>query len=236
MRGLCKEVPSLAVIGYLVKTAAYLTFPAGPRALAEPSCCNSRMLEWERIRTWRTGERTRLIEARRALPLADRQRLGDAIAARVGALDVLNGAPCCVGFYWPIRGEPDLRTLVRSLLERGFSSALPVVVEKNAPVEFHRYAIGTRLTRQSVWGIPVPADGEPVRPDVLLVPLVGFDAACYRLGYGGGYYDRTLASFAPRPLAIGVGFELGELESTYPQPHDVPMDLIVTETRLLERC
>lgn len=176
-----------------------------------------------------------MIDERRALPLAVRQQVGDAIVARARTLDVLAGSPCSVGFYWPIRGEPDLRPFIASLLERGFTCALPVVVEKNAPVEFHRYAAGTKLTRQSVWGIPIPAARDPVRPDVLLVPLVGWDPACYRLGYGGGYYDRTLASLSPRPFAIGVGYELGRLETIHPQPHDIPMDVIVTEERLIER-
>src|SRR5690606_16826023 len=187
------------------------------------------------IKHWRKAQRSRLIGERRALPLEERQRMGDAIAVRAAAQDVLNREPCCVGFYWPIRGEPDLRAFVRSLLERGFTSALPVVVEKNAPVEFHNYTASTRLTRQSVWGIPIPAEPDPVQPDVLLIPLVGMDKQCYRLGYGGGYYDRTLASLSPRPFAIGVGFELGRLETICPQPHDIPMDTIVTEARTLKR-
>ena len=66
-------------------------------------------------------------------------------------------------------------------------------------------------------------------PSIVLAPLVGFDAACYRLGYGGGYFDRTLAALVPRPLAIGIGFAIQELETIHPQPFDVPMDLIVTE-------
>src|SRR5690606_38358929 len=193
------------------------------------------MPSWEDVKRWRKGERARLIEERRALPLADRQRFGEAIAAQLAQLDPLNGEPCCVGFYWPIRGEPDLRPFVQTLLERGFTSALPIVVEKNAPVEFHRYTLDSRLTRQSVWGIPIPAERDPVRPEVLLVPLVGMDRQCYRLGYGGGYYDRTLASLSPRPFAIGVGYEIGRLETIYPQPHDIPMDVIVTEERTLER-
>jgi 5-formyltetrahydrofolate cyclo-ligase len=194
------------------------------------------MQAWEDIKRWRTAQRTRLIDERRALPLADRKRVADAIAARAAELEALKGRPCCVGFYWPIRGEPDLREFVRSLLDRGFTAALPVVVEKNAPVEFHRFTPTTRLTRQSVWGIPIPAERDPVRPDVLLVPLVGMDEQCFRLGYGGGYYDRTLASLMPRPYAIGVGFELGRLETIYPQPHDIPMDVVITEARLVERA
>ena len=76
----------------------------------------------------------------------------------------------------------------------------------------------------------MPADGRVVTPTVLLVPLLGFDEAGYRLGYGGGYYDRTLAAMTPRPLTIGVGYEVGRLKTIRPQPHDIPMDAIATET------
>jgi 5-formyltetrahydrofolate cyclo-ligase len=70
----------------------------------------------------------------------------------------------------------------------------------------------------------------PIRPAALLVPLLGFDAADYRLGHGGGYYDRALATLTQRPLTIGIGYEFGRLETIYPQPHDLPMDAIVTES------
>ena len=80
-----------------------------------------------------------------------------------------------------------------------------------------------------MWGIPIPADGEVVWPDVLLVPLVGFDRRGFRLGYGGGFYDRTLADMPQRPTTLGVGFSLGMLETIYPQQHDIPMDVVVTE-------
>ena len=72
-------------------------------------------------------------------------------------------------------------------------------------------------------------------PEAVLAPLVGFDRQCYRLGYGGGYFDRTLAAMTPRALAIGVGFELSLIETIYPQAFDVPMDLIVTEVALRRR-
>jgi 5-formyltetrahydrofolate cyclo-ligase len=81
---------------------------------------------------------------------------------------------------------------------------------------------------RGIWNIPIPRERNSVRPTALLVPLVGFDAAGYRLGYGGGYYDRPLATLVPKPLTIGVGYELGRLETIYPQPHDIPMDAIVT--------
>ena len=82
---------------------------------------------------------------------------------------------------------------------------------------------------RGVWNIPIPSERALVEPTVLLVPLLGFDAAGYRLGYGGGYYDRTLAASAPRPFTIGVGHEFGRLQSIYPQSHDIPLDVIVTE-------
>jgi 5,10-methenyltetrahydrofolate synthetase len=86
-----------------------------------------------------------------------------------------------------------------------------------------------------IWDIPVPADGERVRPEVLLIPLVGFDDRCYRLGYGVGYYDRTLATFPRQTLCVGIGYELSYLPTIYPQPHDIPMSMIVTEARVIKR-
>ena len=83
---------------------------------------------------------------------------------------------------------------------------------------------------RGIWNIPIPSERYPVQPTVLLVPLVGFDAAGYRLGHGGGYYDRTLANLPQKPLGIGIGYDLGRLESIHPQPHDMPMDVIVTES------
>ena len=78
-------------------------------------------------------------------------------------------------------------------------------------------------------GIPAPVDTDVVVPDAAFVPLVGFDGAGYRLGYGGGYFDRTLAAAASRPLSIGVGTEAARLPTIHPQPHDIAMDFIVTE-------
>ena len=83
--------------------------------------------------------------------------------------------------------------------------------------------------RPGIWSIPVPTAAEPVEPDCLLVPLVGFDDAGYRLGYGGGYYDRTLASMRHRPLALGIGYAFQHLPTIHPQPFDQLMDAILTE-------
>lgn len=106
--------------------------------------------------------------------------------------------------------------------------ALPVVVEKNWPLVFREWAPDAKLA-PGIWDIPVPVDTPAVEPDVLLVPLVGFDPERGRLGYCGGHYDRTLASMCRKPLTIGIGFELAALPTIYPQPHDIPMDVIVTE-------
>jgi 5,10-methenyltetrahydrofolate synthetase len=133
-----------------------------------------------------------------------------------------------VGFCWPYRGEFDPRFAVRRLRENGARAALPRVVARGAPLQFQTWWPGAPL-RRGVLGIPVPDGTEPLKPQALLVPPVGFDACGYRLGYGAGYFDRTLAAAAPRPLAIAVAFELARMPTIHPQPHDVPMDFVVTE-------
>jgi hypothetical protein len=105
------------------------------------------------------------------------------------------------------------------------------VVAKGQPLEFWAWHPSAPL-RRGVWDIPIPVERLVVRPTALLVPLVGFDDAGYRLGYGGGYYDRTLAVMRPRPLTIGIGYELGRLATIHPQPHDIQLDAIVTEAGL----
>jgi 5-formyltetrahydrofolate cyclo-ligase len=110
-----------------------------------------------------------------------------------------------------------------------YCAALPVVVEKQQPMEFWSWQPQMKLVR-GIWNIPTPSERNPVQPTVLPVPLVGFDAAGYRMGQGGGYYDRTLATFAQKPLTIGIGHELGRLETIYAQRHDRSMDAIVTES------
>jgi 5-formyltetrahydrofolate cyclo-ligase len=186
------------------------------------------MENWVDIRSWRKGERARLIPERMALRGELRRHHNTAITA---ALRKLLSARMVIGFYWPIRGEYDARNLVRGLLDQGARAALPVVVQKGAPLIFRDWRPDTPMA-SGFWDIPVPAKGEPVIPTTLLVPLVGFDELGFRLGYGGGYYDRTLASLPAKPLAIGVGYELSHLETIYPQPHDIPMSMIVTESRV----
>lgn len=183
--------------------------------------------DWPAVRRWRRAARTALIAQRLAVPHAERARR-DAMIAALVERELERRGMRRLGFFWPFKGEFDPRPLARRLHARGVLLALPVVVASAAPLVFRPWAPGNRLV-PGVWNIPVPAEGEPVTPDVLLVPLVGFDAGRYRLGYGGGYYDRTLTAMTPRPFVIGIGFALSRLASIHPQPHDIPMDLIVTE-------
>lgn len=136
-----------------------------------------------------------------------------------------------VGFCWPIRAEVDCRPLILRLLAIGWQAAMPVVVARDAPMQFRAWAPEVPMT-QDPHGIPVPATQETPLPTVLLVPLVAFDSAGYRLGYGGGYFDRTLAACAVQPITIGVGYALSQIGSVYPAPHDIPLDAVVTEAGL----
>jgi len=184
------------------------------------------------IKSWRRAERERLIALRQAVPAEDRRRWGERIETELRV--PIAERPGILGVYWPFRGEFDPRPLIDWATAAGRGVALPVVVDRKGPLEYRAWRPGDRLV-DGVWNIPVPEKREVVLPAIVLAPLVGFDGACYRLGYGGGYFDRTLAALSPRPFAIGVGFELQRLETIHPLPFDVPMNLIVTETGMRQR-
>lgn len=184
-------------------------------------------MNWPEIRTWRKGQREAIIAHRMARSAEDRRRLSEPVLAYLRAVVTPARYPV-VGLYWPIRGEIDLRDYARDFVAAGGVVGLPVVVQDAAPVEFWRWQPGVALKRGH-WHIPVPPQREVVQPDLLVVPLVGFDAGRYRLGYGGGFYDRTLAAAVPRPPTIGIGFADVELPTIFPQPHDIALDVIVTE-------
>lgn len=182
---------------------------------------------WTDVNRWRKAERERLIAARLDVPAETRAGWAEAIAAGVLA-EIGDVEGRIVSAYWPFRGEPDLRPFMEEVARRGGRTALPVVVEKGRPLAFHLWQAGEALAR-GVWNIPVPAEQRPCMPDVVIAPVVGYDPACYRLGYGGGFFDRTLASLSARPRVIGVGYGAARVPTIYPQMHDIPMDLIVTE-------
>ena len=181
---------------------------------------------------WRKAERTRLRAARLALSVAERKEIGEALAGYLRQVlqDRFGGAQGKVlSAYWPIKGEPDLRPLMADLHEGGVTVALPLVETKAAPLTFRRWTPETRMVRGD-WNIPVPPPDAPVvTPDIALAPLVGWTADGYRLGYGGGYFDRTLAALSPKPFVVGIGINAAQLKTIYPQPHDIPLDLILTE-------
>ncbi|MCL4767025.1 MAG: 5-formyltetrahydrofolate cyclo-ligase [Hyphomicrobiaceae bacterium] len=185
------------------------------------------------IAAWRQGQRKRLLELRRSLPLPERAALIEPLLGNLRTvLERLELGT--LGIYWPIQREVDVRPLADEICDRrGAALALPVVVRKGAPLEYWQWRMGDSIER-GFWNIPVPRQRHPVEPDAVVAPLVGFWDH-YRLGYGGGYFDRTLAAARKRPYAIGLGFELSRLDGFVPQPHDIPMDVIVTDASIHER-
>jgi 5-formyltetrahydrofolate cyclo-ligase len=185
------------------------------------------------FRAWRKEKRAELLRMRGVLtPEAHERKSGQVMERLLSAFRHFGSAT--VSFYWPFRGEISALPFMEYVLSAGGSAALPVVLGKGLALEFRLWKPGDPMA-SGVYDIPYPATGECVEPDVLIAALVGFDSACYRLGYGGGYYDRTLAAAGKKPLSIGIGFESARLETIYPQPYDVPMDWIVTEDAIVER-
>lgn len=168
--------------------------------------------------------------------IADRLSISPDLRNRYAAniikrLDAIIGSPIgyVVSGYWPFRGEPDLRPWIESISARGGQFALPVVVERHKPLIFRLWTPGAPLIR-GIWNIPVPDDSaEEVTPDIVIAPVVGFDPRCYRLGYGGGYFDRTLEVIGTRAKMLGVGYAQQAVHTIHAQSHDIPMDAVVTE-------
>lgn len=141
--------------------------------------------------------------------------------------------PHTVGFYWPLPGEFDARDALSRWLAQDVrrQAALPVIAMKGHALVFHAWAPDTPM-RIGHHRIPEPLDTPAVLPDLLLIPCVGFDDDGYRLGYGGGYYDRTLAGWpgTSRPATVGIAYDACRIASLPREPHDLPLDAIVTET------
>ena len=176
---------------------------------------------------WRRSQRRWLIAARLAMSEEARAAASRSIEAALNQR-FPPGSISLVGGYWPIQGEFDPLPYLRSVLAAGAAAALPAAARPGEPLEYRPWTPRTRMAAGR-WNIRHPAEGDAVTPAALLVPLVGFDAAGHRLGYGGGFFDRTLAALTPRPLAIGLAFEAQRIDDLGPRPHDEPMDVIVTE-------
>ena len=187
----------------------------------------------EQLKAWRKSERERLIAAREALDPETLERFRHRIDGHL-ARAFPGLATAKLAFCWPIRAEYDARHLARTLRERGALTALPVVVAPRQPLAFREWHPGVALGTGPL-GIPFPLNSEAVLPDAVLVPMNGWDDAGYRLGYGGGFFDRTLAGISKKPVVIGVSYELAQMKSIHPQSWDMPVDWVVTERGVYRR-
>lgn len=179
--------------------------------------------------------RAEALRRRAAIAHERRAEIGEALAALFLA-EVSVAPMMSVAGYWPVRDEVDVLPLLGKLGERGCKVALPCVSGRGVPLVFRLWRPEDRL-RQGAFGIMEPADAPPVVPDVVLVPVVAFDAGCNRLGYGAGFYDRTLAAIRAegKVLAAGIGCEAQKFDSVPAEGHDVAMDMIVTEKAVYRR-
>src|SRR4051812_13027580 len=190
-------------------------------------------MDGDTLKRWRKEQRERLIGERSALDPETIERWRHRID---GFLE--RSFPGLAGrrfaFCWPIRNEYDARHLAKTLRERGTLTALPVVVAPRTPLVFREWHPGVKLAKGPL-DIPYPVDSPEIVPDVVLLPMNGWDLKGYRLGYGGGFFDRTLASLATRPVTVGVSYELARLDTIHPQSWDIPMDYVVTERGVYRR-
>lgn len=194
-------------------------------------------MDAEALKQWRKAARERLVAARLAVAPdvlhAFRVRIDTHLERAFPGL-----AHGLLAMCWPFKNEYDPRFLAHTLRQRGARTALPAVVAPRQPLIFREWKPGDELAK-GVYDIPYPAAGESVAPDFALVPMNGFDEGGYRLGYGGGFFDRTLAYLrrdnANATVAIGVTYELARMETIHPQPYDIPMDYVATERGVYER-
>ncbi len=141
-----------------------------------------------------------------------------------------------IGAYWPIRGEFDPLPALHRWKEDGELTeqprlrriGLPVVDKQHKTLRFHAWYPGCPM-EEDAFGIPKPKETEVLEPSLLFVPCVGYAYGGYRLGYGGGFYDRTLATLRPRPYTVGLGFHNGYVEEFEPEPHDVALNAILND-------
>lgn len=185
------------------------------------------------LKSWRRTQRERLIAERLAIPdetlAAWRQRMDGYLERSFPGL-----ARQRVAFCWPIKNEYDARHFARTLRGLGALTALPVVTAPKSPLAFREWHPGVELAK-GVLDIPYPLHSREIVPDAVLLPMNGWDAKGYRLGYGAGFFDRTLARLAKKPVVIGVSYEQARLDTIHPQAWDIPVDYLVTERGVYRR-
>jgi len=189
------------------------------------------------LAAWRADRRAALIDQRMAVAKETLQAWRQAIDRHIergfpGLAQHAAGA--IVAICWPHRNEYDARHIAARLRRAGATIILPVVVAPQKPLQFRAWTPDMPMASGPL-GIPYPAQGEPVTPTAVILPMAGFDDNGYRLGYGGGYFDRTLAALPRRSLVIGVANEFARLPTIYPQSHDIPVDYVVTEAGIYRR-
>ena len=191
-------------------------------------------MDGDTLKRWRKDQRERLIRERSALDPVTLERWRHRIDGFLErSFPGLAGRK--VAFCWPIRAEYDARHLAKTLRERGSLTALPVVVAPKQPLVFREWHPGVELAKGAL-DIPYPVGSRELVPEAVLLPMNGWDEQGYRLGYGGGFFDRTLESLAKKkPAVIGVSYELAKLKTIHPQKWDIPMDWIVTERGVYRR-
>lgn len=188
----------------------------------------------ENWQAWRKQQRERLIADRMAVSALQHQHWSNTISDFLQR-EFLILQTMKIGLYWPFRGEYDPRLASRYFWESGATLALPEVVDRHKPLAFREWWPDAPM-KTGAYNIPVPQGTHRIEPDVLIIPVVGFDQKGYRLGYGSGYYDRTLAAYPVPPLTIGVAFEMQRLENVHPQQHDIAMQYVVTEAGMFKGC
>lgn len=181
----------------------------------------------------KTALRRTLVQQR--LNMADRLQCADDLQ-RVMRIWLVHRPDLVIGAYWPIKGEFDPLPVLHRWKEDGElldkpqrrRIGLPVIDKVTKTMRFHAWHPGCPM-EEDAYGIPKPKDTEVIIPSLLFVPCVGYAPGGYRLGYGGGFYDRTLSSLSPRPFTVGLGFTQGFIEDFLPEPHDVPLDAILND-------
>jgi len=170
--------------------------------------------------------RHQLIAARRALPDAVKAQADARIAARLANWIATNKVRI-IGVYLPMQGEPDLSALYAQWSDAGLTLAMPIALEKNAPLAYAHWQPGHAMSRDVSGTLAPVAQAPRVQADVIIAPCVGFTEDGLRLGYGGGYFDRTLAA-RPRPYSIGVAYACTRT-SFAADIYDIALDLIIAE-------
>jgi 5-formyltetrahydrofolate cyclo-ligase len=178
--------------------------------------------------------RVAALAKRDVLPAAERATAAQLIAERV--FPILIPAGAVVSGYSPMKSELNPVPLMRTLADIGAQLALPVVQGRGKPLIMRAWSFGAPLV-SGVWGIREPAaDAPEAFPDIMLVPLAAFDRNGHRIGYGAGYYDMTIARIrGMKPVtAIGLAFAAQEADKVPTEPHDAPLDLVLTEKDVID--